>query len=125
RDAGGRSALRQEALPPGPSPTTIARGAVRGTIWLAASNYGSFVANILINLLIVRILGLSDVGIYALAFSVSEFVFLVGAFSLDLALIHHKDDDDGSLHDTAFILQRLLGFVGIVISAVLYFVLGA
>lgn len=112
-----------EAEGPETDPSSIARGAVRGTIWLASTNYIGFASNILITLVVMRILDLADVGAYALAFAVNEFVALVGAFSVELAVIHFKDDDDGTLFDTGYILTLVLGLSAALIGVVLYFAL--
>jgi O-antigen/teichoic acid export membrane protein len=101
----------------------IARGAVRGSLWLTGANYAGFAINILTNLGVMRLLDRPEVGAYVLAFAVSEFVSLVGAFSLELAVIHFKEEGEGALLDTAYILSLLLGATATVLSAVLFLVL--
>jgi O-antigen/teichoic acid export membrane protein len=103
--------------------STIARSAVRGSLWLTGANYAGFVINILTNLCVMRLLDRPEVGAYVLAFAVSEFVALVGAFSLELALIHYKDEGAASLLDTAYILSIFLGAIGAAISVALFFAL--
>jgi O-antigen/teichoic acid export membrane protein len=107
-----------------PEPSSVARGAVRGTLWLASSNYITFALSILINLAVMRILDFAQVGAWALAVAVNEFIGLVGAFSLDLTVIHFKEDEEGTLFDTAYILSLLLGIAAILISCILYLTLG-
>jgi len=101
----------------------IARGAVRGSLWLTGANYAGFVVNILTNLGTMRLLDRPDVGSYVLAFAVTEFVSLVGGFSLELAVIHFKEEGKGWFLDTAFILTLLLGTGAALISVALFFVL--
>src|SRR5262249_54041974 len=92
-------------------------------LWLTGANYAGFVLNILTNLGVMRLLDRPEVGAYVLAFAVSEFVSLVGAFSLELAVIHFKEEGERSLLDTAFILSLLLGAGATLLSVALFFVL--
>lgn len=103
--------------------SVIARGAVRGSLWLTGANYAGFIVNILTNLGVMRLLDRPEVGAYVLAFAVSEFVSLIGAFSLELAVIHFKEEGDEVLLDTAFILSLLLGAGGTLLSAFLFYAL--
>jgi O-antigen/teichoic acid export membrane protein len=112
-----------EPIPDSPGSSSIARGAVRGTLWLTSANYVGFAVNILINLLVMRILGRAEVGAYVLAFAVNEFVSILGALTADVALIHFREDEDGTLYDTAYMLAMVLGLVTVAFSVALYFLL--
>ena len=112
-----------ESVPESPGTSSIARGAVRGTLWLTSANYAGFAVNILINLLVMRILGRAEVGTYVLAFAVNEFVSILGALTADVALIHFRNDEDGTLYDTAYMLAIALGLITVALSVVISFFL--
>jgi len=112
------------APPPDPTASSLGQRAVRGTVWLTSANYAGFVVNMLANLVVMRILSRSDVGVYVLGFAVNEFVALLGSHSLELAVIHLRDEDDGTLFDTAYILYLAIGLLSVLVSLVTFLVLG-
>ena len=81
-------------------------------------------ANLAMQVVIARLLGPAEFGIYAFCFAVNEFIEILGAFSLSYALIHAEDARQEDL-DTAFAISLGLGLAGIGVAAVLMPWIGA
>jgi O-antigen/teichoic acid export membrane protein len=91
---------------------------LRGSLTLSAGSWAGQAVNLGIQILIARLLGPSEFGLYAFCFAVSEFLTIVGAFSLQHALVQAREASQEDF-DTAFAICAALGLVGIVLAGVI------
>ncbi len=69
----------------------------------------------MIQILIARLLGPAELGIYAFVFAINELLHIVGAFSLGAALIQSREESQ-RLYDTALVMSLGLAGVGLLAS---------
>jgi|GEM_PF-1362353 len=93
----------------------LARRFVVGGLYVSIGSWATNVVNFAIGLLLARSLGPEIFGLYAFVAAVDQLVGMVGAFSLQLALVQHPRESD-RLYDTAFALSALLGVAGLAVA---------
>ena len=103
----------------GPEPSSdpprsdgLGRRFVLGSFYLGVGQWASMIFNFATTLVIARILGPADFGLYAFVFAINAFINIVGAFSLNIALIQAKEASE-NLFDTAFAICAVLGAIGL------------
>lgn len=89
---------------------------VLGSVYLGAGHVAANAVNLVMQLVIARLLGPSAFGVYAFCFAINEFLNIVGAFSLNLALLQSRDDSQEQ-YDTALAICVGLGLLGLVLAA--------
>jgi len=87
-----------------------------GTFQLGAGTTAAALANVVIGILLARILGPEEFGLFAFAFVICELIGIVGAFSLGNALIQSREESP-QLYDTALLMSVGLAVVSLVIAA--------
>jgi PST family polysaccharide transporter len=97
-------------------PRALGRSFLLGSVYVGLGNWFSAPLNFAIQILIARMLGPADYGLYAFVFAISGFLGIIGAFSLGLALIQSRDESQ-SLYDTALVITLGLGLIGLLASA--------
>ncbi len=75
-------------------------------------------------IVIARMLGPSAFGLYAFCFAINEFLNIVGAFSLNFALVQSREESQ-SHYDTAFAICAGLGGLGLLLAACVAPILGS
>lgn len=93
-----------------------------GTLQLGTGSWITYALNFAINIAVARIIGPAELGLYALVFAVNEFLIIVGAVSLNQALIRDREESP-TLYNTAFAMAAGLALVGLVIASGLALVL--
>jgi len=93
----------------------LARRFFLGGLYVGFGSWITSVANFAIGLVIARILGPEVFGFYALVAAVDLFLSMVGAFSMQLAIVQHPRESD-ALFDTGMRISMLLGAIGLVLS---------
>ena len=97
---------------------SLFRKAISGGLWMVGINYVSFVISLVGQIILVRILVPEDFGIFALALSISEIIFLLSNFCIDMPCIVLQDEPD--VFDTGMYLSLFL----VIIMAILTLVAG-
>ena len=98
---------------PGPPPSAgLGKRFLVGSMYLGASNWFTYALNFATQILIARMLGPEEFGLYAFVRAIYELLSIVGAFSLGAALIQARDESQG-LYDTALAMCVGLGFIGL------------
>ncbi|MDJ0847948.1 MAG: oligosaccharide flippase family protein [Myxococcota bacterium] len=95
---------------------SLGRRVFRGSAILSAGSWLAQAVNLVIALVIARVLGPADFGLYAFCFAINEFLNIVGAFSLQHALIQSRDASQ-ELYDTAFAIYAGLGGLAVLLAA--------
>ena len=101
---------------------SIARKAVKGTVWVTGASYSAFIVGFATQLILVRLLFPEDFGLYALAVSILELITVFFSWSFPLGLI--QIDEGEHLTDTAFILSLVQGLAFLVVASVGSLVVG-
>ena len=101
-----------------PENPQLGRRFLRGSAFLGSSNWFSAVINFVLSLWLARLLGPSIFGLYAFAFAVNEFVNLVAAFSIPMAVLQAREESQET-YDSAYMLSGLLAAVGLVLSLII------
>ncbi|KXB09560.1 hypothetical protein AKJ60_00095 [candidate division MSBL1 archaeon SCGC-AAA385M11] len=95
---------------------SLAKSAIRGGLWVAGIRYVSFIINFVGNIWLARLLVPADFGVFALAMSISEILFMIGGFGLAQACIQLQDQP--KVFDTglvfAWALTALLSIIGLI-----------
>jgi len=89
----------------------IGRRFLVGSVYLGASNWLTYALNFATQILIARMLGPEEFGLYAFVRAIYELLSIVGAFSLGAALVQSRDES-ARLYDTAMAISIGLGLVG-------------
>lgn len=98
---------------PGPQPPRgLGRRFLMGGVYLGASNWLTYALNFAIQVLIARILGPEDFGLYAFVRAIFELLAFVGGFSLGAALLQARDESQ-PLYDTALAICVALGLISL------------
>ena len=87
-----------------------------GSLYMGAGNWITYALNFAIQIAIARILGPSEIGFYAFVFAINEFLNIVGALSLGIALIQSREESQ-SLYDTALAICAVLALIGLLAAA--------
>lgn len=95
----------------------LGRRFLLGSLYLGAGNWVAYAVNFAIQIAIARILGPSEIGLYAFVFAINEFLNIVAALSLSIALIQSREESQ-ELYDTALAICAVLGLIGLVAAAV-------
>ena len=103
---------------------SLARRFVLGSVYLGAGSWLAYLLNFGMQIAIARLLGPSAFGLYAFCFAINEFLNIVGAFSLNFALIQSREESQ-SHYDTAFAICAGLGGLGLLLAACVAPILGA
>jgi hypothetical protein len=98
-----------------PGADSLAPRFARGGLYLMAGHGLGFALNFAINLAIARTLGPDGFTPYALAFAWNELLVILGAFSLNLALVQFREESQ-ALYDTALAICAGIGLVGMLAS---------
>lgn len=107
----------------GSSLMSLIKSAIKGGLWTAGTRYPSFVYNLISNLILSRLLAPHDFGIFALAFSVADFLVLLGDMGIGRATIQLQDEP--SIIDTSFLLSLLWTAIILLVSGtILYSISG-
>jgi polysaccharide transporter, PST family len=69
-----------------------------------------------VSIIIARMIGPADVGLFVLAFSLNELLNVITAFSVGMALIQFEDESQ-QLYDSALVLLGVLGILGLLAAA--------
>jgi len=101
--------------PPG-TPDDLGRRFLLGGLQLGAGQWLSTALNFVILLGVARLLGPEAFGLYAYVFAISAVLDIVGAFSLNIALIQAREASQ-SLFDTAAVASLALGLIGLLAAA--------
>jgi len=101
--------------PEPPQRSPLGRSFLIGSIYVSAGNWIGTVLNFAIQIAIARMLGPTEFGLYAFVLAISEFLAIIGAFSLGLALIQAREESQ-ELYDTAFALSVCLGLTMILVA---------
>jgi len=96
---------------------TIAKRALMGVLWSSGSNYISQAVGMLSQAVLGRLILEQEYGLFATANSMIQFVFIISAFSFNIAMIQSAEDKD-RLYPTAFVLSILLSAVSIVMTLI-------
>ncbi len=83
------------------------RSIAKGAVWMIAVRVAERSIGFVSLLILARLLTPSDFGLVALAFSVLEVIYLLGAFSLDVALIQNQDAKKDH-YDTVWTINLLM-----------------
>jgi teichuronic acid exporter len=100
---------------------SLTRAAIKGSAWTAVIQYGVFIFTFIGNLFLVRLLVPDDYGVFALALSILEFVFILGGLGINHACIFYSDEPD--VLNTAQFLAWTLAFFLSVLGLIVGFVL--
>ncbi len=73
---------------------SLAKTAVRGGLWSAGINYVGFGLNLVGNIILARLLMPEDFGVFALALSIIDILFILGGFGFAQACIQLQDEKD-------------------------------
>ncbi len=95
----------------------LGRVATRGAAFLSGANLLAYAISFTSTLVLARELGPTDFGKVVFAIAVAEFMFLVGAWSLPIALIREPEDTAREAFDTALALLAGIGAVLLLVSA--------
>ena len=98
---------------------SITKKAVRGGIWTALIQYTVFGLTFLGNLWLMRLLSVEDFGIFALAVSAVEIIFILNALGINHACIQLQDEP--GVFYTGYIISWLLAGVLIIIGIISVF----
>ncbi len=88
----------------------------RGSLLISVGSWSANAANLALQLVLARLLGPTIFGLYAFCFAISEFINIVGAFSLQHALVQGREVDPSD-YDTAFVICAGLGLAGVLLAA--------
>lgn len=88
---------------------------LRGSLTFSAGSWAAQAVNLAIQVVIARLLGPADFGLYAFCLAVSEFLSIVGAFSLQHALVQARETSQQD-YDTAFVISAALGLLGVALA---------
>lgn len=97
-------------------PDRLGRRFLVGTFQLGVGTTAAALANVAIGILLARILGPEEFGLFAFAFVICELIGIVGAFSLGNALIQSRDESP-ELYDTALVMSLGLAIISLLIAA--------
>lgn len=100
-----------------PEPSNLRRRYARGAVWLGAGEWLASAVNFPLQIAIARLIGPGALGLYAYIAAINEFLGIIAAFSLNIALIQSQDESQ-ELYDTAFVISGLIGLFGL-LAAVL------
>ncbi len=92
----------------------LARSAMRGAALLSAANLLAYAVSFAATLGLARMVAPNEFGKAVFAVTVAEFLFLVGAWSLPLALIREPEETLPAAFDTALVL--LAGIAGVLLG---------
>jgi len=101
-------------------PVSLARRAVRGSLWAAIGAYGTFVVNFAGIAVLARYVSPADFGSYALAQSYNEIVLAIGLFPFAQAVV--QLGNLRAIGDTALIMGVILRLAQLLLSVPLAFV---
>ncbi len=94
-------------------PANLGQRFLRGSLYVGIGNWFTYALNLVIQIAIARLLGPGEIGFYAFVFAINEFLNIVGALSLSIALIQSREESQ-ELYDTALAICALLGLIGLV-----------
>jgi len=86
-----------------------------GTFLLGAGNSAVSAFNLVVGILLARLLGPEEFGLFAFVFGINELISIVAGFSLGSALIQAREESQ-ELYDTAFVMSFGLGLVMIAVG---------
>lgn len=95
---------------------SIARKAVVGALWTSGSNYLSQGVGMLSVAVLGRLLLKEDYGLFGVANSIKEFLFILTAFSFNMSIVQTQEQRE-HLYSTALLLNIALAMVTIVMTA--------
>lgn len=96
------------------SEVSLFKRAFTGGMWMAGINYVTFALMFAGQILLVRLLVPEDFGIFALALSISEMIFIFGGFSISMSCIALQEEPD--VLDTGMFLSFILAVIMAVLS---------
>ncbi len=101
---------------------SIGRKAVRGGLWSAGINYVSYFCNFVCNIWLARLLVPENFGVFALATSIADIIFMLGGFGFVQACIQMQDEPD--VFDTGLVISfglcLVLALFGAGVATVFY-----
>jgi O-antigen/teichoic acid export membrane protein len=106
-----------------PGGTGLGRRFFVGGLYVGFGSWVTSVANFAIALVIARLLGPQVFGFYALVSSLDLILGMVGAFSIQLAIVQQPRESD-ALYDTGMRISVQLAGIGMVLAGVAALVLG-
>ena len=98
------------SAPPPPTIDRVGHRFLRGSVALTAGSWFSSFISLGLNLMLARLLGPSAFGVYAFVFAVNEFISIVSAFGIPMAVLQARDESD-ELYDTAYAMSAALGTI--------------
>ena len=96
----------------------LAQRFVTGSVFVSIGQFSSNAVNLGMQLVIARLLGPAEFGVYAFCFAITEFISILGSFSLSYALVQAEEARQEDL-DTAFTISLVLGLVAIGVALAL------
>ncbi len=99
----------------------IAKKFIYSSMWISLFYCLSFIFSFIGNMLFARILMPRDFGLFALAVSINEILFILSGFSFSESIVQIQDDD--GIEDVAFILSFGLGLILLSLSIIAAFIL--
>lgn len=91
---------------------------LRGSLYVMTGQAATNVTNFALGLVIARLLGPAEFGVYAFCFAINEFINIVGAFSFSMALIQAREPAQSD-YDTASAAYAGLGLLGLLVAGLL------
>ncbi len=96
----------------------LKKSVVGGVAWSIGGSFIIQIINLIIKIIVARLLFPSDFGLFAMAFTLINFLNLFMGFGINSAVIFKKDDHEKTLN-TAFVLTFLFGLCLSVLSYIL------
>ncbi len=93
-------------------PRQLGRRFLLAGVFLGGANWATYAVNFTIQIFLARLLGPESFGLYAFVLAINEFLNIVGAFSLSVALIQDPEESQ-SRYDTALVISLGLALVGL------------
>lgn len=87
----------------------------RGALYVGAANWITYVVNFGIVILVARILGPEEYGVYAFVVAINEFVNIVNGLAVAPALVQNREESR-ELYDTGYAISFGQGVVGLLIA---------
>ena len=101
--------------PENPESGGLGRRFARGALYVGAANWITYVVNFAIAILVARILGPEEYGVYAFVVAINEFVNIVNGMAVAPALVQSREESR-ELYDTGYAISFGQGVVGLLIA---------
>lgn len=95
---------------------TVARKAIIGALWTSGANYSSQAIGFVAQAILGRLLLEEEYGLFATANSIIQFIFILSAFSFNMALIQTQEIKE-KMYETALTLNVGLSVLSLILTA--------